>query len=156
MNQLGHYLNISRSADDKIFVHGVQVIQRDVMATNGVMHVVDNVLVPEEGENGKRCLWVLSKDSLFSVPVRPHNKCALKDNVDIFNAYHWICHLEQQKYSLFKCLLSLWPATKCKNDFELERYNIYVQLFFILEFLNFFSQHLPPICQRQCYQPWTF
>ncbi|KAK3781061.1 hypothetical protein RRG08_046364 [Elysia crispata] len=48
MNQLGHYLNISRSADDKIFVHGVQVIQRDVMATNGVMHVVDNVLVPEE------------------------------------------------------------------------------------------------------------
>lgn len=48
MNELGHYLNISRSADDKIFVHGAQVTQRDVMATNGVMHVIDEVIVPQE------------------------------------------------------------------------------------------------------------
>ncbi|RUS72085.1 hypothetical protein EGW08_020157, partial [Elysia chlorotica] len=39
MNMLGHYLNISRSDNGKIFVHGVQITQRDVMATNGVMHV---------------------------------------------------------------------------------------------------------------------
>ncbi|GFR86596.1 transforming growth factor-beta-induced protein [Elysia marginata] len=47
-SQLGNYLNISRSPDDKIFVHGAQVTQKDAMATNGVMHVIDKVLVPEE------------------------------------------------------------------------------------------------------------
>ena len=54
VNQLGHYLNISRSQDNKLFVHGAQVIERDSMATNGVMHVIDKVIVPEEGER-----WVV-------------------------------------------------------------------------------------------------
>ncbi|GFO03193.1 transforming growth factor-beta-induced protein [Plakobranchus ocellatus] len=48
LNSLGHYLNISRSEDDKVFVHGAQVTQRDIMATNGVMHVIDEVIVPKE------------------------------------------------------------------------------------------------------------
>lgn len=50
VNKLDHYVNLSRSEDGKLFVDGAQIIQADVMVTNGVLHVIDEVLVPEEGK----------------------------------------------------------------------------------------------------------
>ncbi|CAG2201299.1 BIGH3 [Mytilus edulis] len=41
-------LNLTRAADDKLFVNGAQSVDIDVMATNGVLYVIDDILVPDE------------------------------------------------------------------------------------------------------------
>ena len=48
-NVLSNVLNLTRTEDGKVFVDDAQVIRADVMATNGVMHIVDAVLVPDDG-----------------------------------------------------------------------------------------------------------
>lgn len=47
-NILNGELNVSRNEDNKVFIAGSQMIVPDVMATNGVMHIIDDVLVPDE------------------------------------------------------------------------------------------------------------
>lgn len=47
-NMLNHMLNLTRAADNKLFVNGAQSVDTDVMATNGVLYVIDDVLVPDE------------------------------------------------------------------------------------------------------------
>ncbi|XP_071119881.1 transforming growth factor-beta-induced protein ig-h3-like [Mytilus edulis] len=47
-NLLGHMLNLTRAADDKLFVNGAQSVDIDVMAINGVLYVIDDILVPDE------------------------------------------------------------------------------------------------------------
>ncbi|KAL8582947.1 hypothetical protein ACOMHN_006491 [Nucella lapillus] len=47
-NILGKYINLTRTDDDKIFVNDAQVVRADVMATNGVLHVVDTILIPDD------------------------------------------------------------------------------------------------------------
>ena len=49
LNALNKYLNVTRSEDDKLFVEDAQLLETDIMATNGVIHVIDDVLIPEEG-----------------------------------------------------------------------------------------------------------
>lgn len=44
------FVNLTKVADDKIFVNGAQAVETDVMATNGVLYVIDDVLVPDEGK----------------------------------------------------------------------------------------------------------
>lgn len=46
-NVLDNYLNLTRTDDGKLFVDDAQVVRTDVMAANGVMHVIDAVLVPD-------------------------------------------------------------------------------------------------------------
>ncbi|XP_077991404.1 transforming growth factor-beta-induced protein ig-h3-like [Glandiceps talaboti] len=41
-------LNINRTKDDKIFIKGAQVVAMDIIATNGVIHVIDEVIVPKQ------------------------------------------------------------------------------------------------------------
>lgn len=45
--RLGSSLLLENDLEGKLYVNGKQVITRDVMATNGVLHVIDGVLVPE-------------------------------------------------------------------------------------------------------------
>ncbi|XP_076463207.1 transforming growth factor-beta-induced protein ig-h3-like [Babylonia areolata] len=47
-NQLNAYVNLTRTEDKKLFVNDAQVVRSDVMATNGVMHVIDAVLIPDD------------------------------------------------------------------------------------------------------------
>ncbi|XP_056017964.1 transforming growth factor-beta-induced protein ig-h3-like isoform X2 [Ostrea edulis] len=47
-NQLSNYLYLSRDQDNKLFVEKSQIIDRDVMATNGVLHLIDDVIIPHE------------------------------------------------------------------------------------------------------------
>lgn len=46
-NVLNNYVTLSRRSD-KLTVDGAEVIQSDVMGTNGVMHVIDQVLIPDD------------------------------------------------------------------------------------------------------------
>jgi len=48
VNILNHRLNVKRNPDEKLFVDGAQVLETDVMATNGVIHIIDDLLIPEE------------------------------------------------------------------------------------------------------------
>lgn len=43
-------LDVLRDADDKLFINGSQIQVRDVMTTNGVVHVIDTVLMSENGK----------------------------------------------------------------------------------------------------------
>ncbi|NP_001191507.1 fasciclin-like protein precursor [Aplysia californica] len=47
-NLLHKYVNVTLTPEGKIFADGAQIVQTDIMATNGVMHVIDDVIVPEE------------------------------------------------------------------------------------------------------------
>ena len=48
-NILDELIALNNTEDGKIFVEGAQVIQQDIMGTNGVLHVIDEVIVPQEG-----------------------------------------------------------------------------------------------------------
>lgn len=46
---------LERSEEDELFVEdGVRVVARDVMGTNGVMHVVNKPVMPGAGEEKDR------------------------------------------------------------------------------------------------------
>ncbi len=47
----GEMLTISKSSDGTVMVNGAKVTQADIMAGNGVIHVIDQVLIPPK--NGK-------------------------------------------------------------------------------------------------------
>jgi uncharacterized surface protein with fasciclin (FAS1) repeats len=52
-NTLKNFLHFNRTDDGKLFVDGVQVVGKDLMAVNGVVHIIDEILLPEEGKLDK-------------------------------------------------------------------------------------------------------
>jgi uncharacterized surface protein with fasciclin (FAS1) repeats len=47
----GDILNLERRPDDgKLFVAGMQIVAKDVVGTNGIIHVIDDVIMPDSGE----------------------------------------------------------------------------------------------------------
>lgn len=48
-NTLGNLLKLTRDDDDKLYVDGIQIISYDLMATNGVLYIIDDVMIPDEG-----------------------------------------------------------------------------------------------------------
>ncbi len=51
LNQRGKHVVFSRDEEDVLTVEDVEVTVRDVMGTNGVLHVVEEVLVPESARS---------------------------------------------------------------------------------------------------------
>ncbi len=49
-NTLNEYVNLTRDADDKLFLETAQLVVKDLMGTNGVLHVTDKVVIPDAGE----------------------------------------------------------------------------------------------------------
>ena len=48
VNLLDRYVNLTRSTDDKVFVEeNAQLIIKDLMGTNGVLHIIDKVTIPD-------------------------------------------------------------------------------------------------------------
>ena len=50
-NIVNRFVNLTRTEENKLFVNAAQMVTYDVMATNGVLHVIDAVLVPDEGNS---------------------------------------------------------------------------------------------------------
>ncbi|XP_045614793.1 transforming growth factor-beta-induced protein ig-h3 [Procambarus clarkii] len=50
VNLLENYLLLEKTEDDKIFVEDAQVVVRDVVGTNGVLHIIDSPLMPQEAK----------------------------------------------------------------------------------------------------------
>ena len=45
----GQKINLTCGTDDLLHVNGKAVSQADIMATNGVIHVLDDILIPDSG-----------------------------------------------------------------------------------------------------------
>jgi len=50
-NLLGKYIVLNRNDDGEVMVEGKKIIIRDIMGTNGVIHVIEDVIVPESARN---------------------------------------------------------------------------------------------------------
>lgn len=47
----GDTLELERRPDDgKLFVSGIQIVAKDVVGTNGIIHVIDDIIMPDSGE----------------------------------------------------------------------------------------------------------
>ena len=46
VNEMKKFLSLERDGEDELFVDGVQVVLKDLVGTNGVLHVIDGVIVP--------------------------------------------------------------------------------------------------------------
>ena len=49
-NMLEDYLMLQRNQDNQLSVQDSKVLEKDIMATNGVIYVVDKPLIPSEGK----------------------------------------------------------------------------------------------------------
>ncbi|XP_071520134.1 transforming growth factor-beta-induced protein ig-h3-like [Panulirus ornatus] len=50
VNLLERYLLLEKTEEDKIFVEEAQVVVRDIVGTNGVLHIIDSPLMPQEAK----------------------------------------------------------------------------------------------------------
>jgi transforming growth factor-beta-induced protein len=53
---LGSSLLLERDLEGKLYVNGKLLITRDVVAYNGVLHVIDGVLIPENARSFSQLL----------------------------------------------------------------------------------------------------
>jgi hypothetical protein len=57
LNMDGDTLTLERRPDDgKLFVSGVQIVAKDVVGTNGIIHVIDDIIMPDSGKYRKYSL----------------------------------------------------------------------------------------------------
>lgn len=49
VNSKDQIVNFTRTDDGKLFVGDAQIIASDIIGTNGVIHFVDTVLIPDDG-----------------------------------------------------------------------------------------------------------
>ena len=45
----GQRVNLSCGEDDRMYVNGKAASQTDILASNGIVHVLDDVLIPDSG-----------------------------------------------------------------------------------------------------------
>lgn len=67
VNLLDSYLLLELTEDNELLVggeEGTKVLARDIVATNGVMHVVDSPILPLEGECVSGCCFELGKSRI--------------------------------------------------------------------------------------------
>lgn len=50
VNLLEKFLLLEKTEEDKIFVEEAQVVVKDIVGTNGVLHIIDSPLMPQEGK----------------------------------------------------------------------------------------------------------
>ncbi|KAH3815464.1 transforming growth factor-beta-induced protein ig-h3-like isoform X1 [Dreissena polymorpha] len=85
-NSLGRALQMSRDKDNKLYVEGAQIIVKDLMATNGVIHVIDDVIIPDESLNILELASKKNYSEFFKLVERAGLKkdLALAENITVF------------------------------------------------------------------------
>ncbi|KAJ8305767.1 hypothetical protein KUTeg_016312 [Tegillarca granosa] len=66
-NLLNKHLKLERDENDKLFVEGVQIVDVDVMGTNGVLYLIDKVLLSDDDVI---CCAGITKDDYFGRSIR--------------------------------------------------------------------------------------
>ena len=51
LNMIGELLSLSRDQHNKLYVDDIQVVVRDLVATNGVVHIIDGILTAQQSNN---------------------------------------------------------------------------------------------------------
>ncbi|XP_076320096.1 transforming growth factor-beta-induced protein ig-h3-like isoform X2 [Tachypleus tridentatus] len=51
INLLDKYLTVTRNEDNKLFVNNIQISARDIVGINGIVHIIDGVLVPSQADS---------------------------------------------------------------------------------------------------------
>ncbi|RWS02457.1 transforming growth factor-beta-induced protein ig-h3-like isoform X1 [Dinothrombium tinctorium] len=73
-----HSLTLKRNYEQKLFVEDIEILERDMMGTNGVIHVIGNVVIPETVKPVSKVL----QNSITSEFVKLLNKSNLLDDLD--------------------------------------------------------------------------
>jgi transforming growth factor-beta-induced protein len=56
VNALNKYVVLEKDEQDNILVEGVKLLMVDIVASNGVIHVIDEVIVPESARSVSEAL----------------------------------------------------------------------------------------------------
>ena len=64
VNSAKKYIGLERDADDILFVENREIVAKDVMATNGVIHVIEEVIVPESARSVDEALYDQGSETL--------------------------------------------------------------------------------------------
>ena len=56
VNAMKKFVSLERDQEDELFVDGVQVVMKDLVGTNGVLHVIDGVIVPPSARSVEEAL----------------------------------------------------------------------------------------------------
>ena len=51
VNSLNKYVILERDEQDVLFIEGVKLVMTDIVASNGVIHVIDDVIIPESSRS---------------------------------------------------------------------------------------------------------
>lgn len=65
LNMIGELLSLSRDQHNKLYVDDVQVVVRDLAATNGVVHIIDGILTARQSNAVFYILLLISSKSFF-------------------------------------------------------------------------------------------
>lgn len=85
-NLLGQHLKLHRDEDGKLFVNNAQIVVRDIMTTNGVLYLIDDVLVPDGAKTFLEIAEIENADHFVQLVDKAQLTNELNDlkNVTIF------------------------------------------------------------------------
>lgn len=86
VNIIENFLTLSRNENDKLYVDGVQIVARDIMATNGVLHIIDGILLPDEANTVTEALENAGMNDLISLIKKADLQTEL-DKMDNFTFF---------------------------------------------------------------------
>jgi transforming growth factor-beta-induced protein len=66
-NLLDRYVVLDRDEEGNVLVEGVQLIVRDIMGTNGVIHVIEDVLIPDSARDVPEAFREKNMDTLLEL-----------------------------------------------------------------------------------------
>lgn len=66
-NLLSKELKIKRDENDKLFVNDIQIVGYDIVGTNGVVHIIEEVLIPDEAKTLTQTLQSSGRSDLVDL-----------------------------------------------------------------------------------------
>ena len=80
------HIIVDRNEEDELTVDGAKVVTRDIMGTNGVLHIIDEVIIPENARSVEEVLqesYMTTLEELFKI-AGLYDILDAKSNLTIF------------------------------------------------------------------------